>query len=371
MGCEFSSGRKPPGDLNINSPEIRELLEAYPQHRPLILGLFEAVRNFSPEVVFDRWYRVIRDELPRLPPRNTTTPSVEAPGDLPVLLRIANSGHLCMGRLRKGEMLYILGTAFRDLNLPNELQISPENFMEFAKGLPARMKNYYRNFEYGFLSSLLLFTLLQNSLQLQHTFNAHERLSLFLAVLGAYYDHPLMSSAVLIQSRHTLAVKYLGSGCVEQHCASEYVAYLQNFSLVDHLDTPTAFQILRNVKQLIEALETEKQTKKLAKWQNVKFNSGSEERKRTLMHLLCSAATAWPCLSCDDCKSTLQKQLTVESDREAKLVQLQGVAQPPEETGNFQLMTLLSAGKAVWREVVGLLDDSEVRSKVESVLGTK
>lgn len=371
MGCEFMGGRKQGNaDLNQNSPEIRELLETFPQHRALILSIFDSVRNFSPDASYDRWYRLIRDELPRLPLRTTSLPSVEAPGDLTTLLNTAHSGHFCTGRVRKGEMMYILGVIFRDFELPNAFQISPENFMEFAKGLTTRMKSHYRSFEYAFLSALLLSSLFKSSAVLSSTLQPTDRLVLLLAVLGAAYDHPLMSNEVMVRSRHFLAMTYLGTGTVEKHCASEYIAYLQHFALLSHLDIATAFDILRQVKQLIESLAVEKQQSKLEKWRKVKFDPESAYKQRIILCLLSSAACSWPYLSCEDCKAALQKQLTVEFDKLNKSASQKGFSLPPNEQSNYSVPALLALQTPIWREAVGLLDTSRLKDRVETALGT-
>jgi len=371
MGCEFMGGRKlGSADLNQNSPEIRELLETFPQHRALILSIFESVRNFSPDASYDRWYRLIRDELPRLPLRTTSLPSVEAPGDLNTLLDTALSGHFCTGRVRKGEMMYILGVIFRDFELPNAFQVSPENFMEFAKGLTARMKSHYRSFEFAFFSALLLSSILKSSAVLASSLQPTDRLVLLLAVLGAAYDHPLMSSEVMVKSRHSLAMTYLGTGTVEKHCASEYIAYLQHFSLLGHLDTATALDILRQIKRLIESFAAEKQQSKLEKWRKVKFAPESAYKQRILLCLLSSAACSWPFLSCEDCKAALQKQLTVEFDKLNKFAALRSFSLPPNEQSNYTLPALLAQQTPIWREAVGLLDASRLKDKVETALGT-
>lgn len=371
MGCEFMGGRKQgSADLNLNAPEIRELLADFPQHRALIISIFDSVRNFSPEASYDRWYRLIRDELPRLPIRTQPLPSVEAPGDLNTLLDTLLSGHLCIGRMRKGEMMYILGVVFRDFGLPNVFQISPENFMDFAKELTLRMKSHYRSFEYAFMSAMLLFAMLKSSARIESHLQPTDRLVLLLAVLGAAYDHPMMSSEMMVRSRHTLAFTYLGAGTVEKHCANEYIAYLQQFSLLNHLDTSVTLDILKQIKRLIESLAPEKQISKLQKWEKYKLEADSADKQRSFLCLLTSASCSWPYLSCEDCKPALQKQLTVEFDKISKSSAQKGFPLPANEQNNYTLSALLSLQTPIWRETVSLLDVSRLKAKVETALGT-
>jgi hypothetical protein len=373
MGCANSEARKSPGtDISANSPDVQDLMDAYPQHRLLILNLFETIRTFSSELSYDRWFRVIKDELNRIPPRNVQLPAIEAPIDLKQLLKEADSGHICVGKLRKGEMLYILGIIFRDMQLSSAFQISPENFMEFARGASMHMRGAYHGFEYGFMSAICLFSLMQNSACLQRVLEPKDKFALFLATFGCVFAHPCKTNTFLIKTKHTLALTYLNDAVTEQHCAQEFISHVQDYSFFDHLPTDLGNDVLLKVKTLIRGLDSRRQARNIGKWRAVASGNSlvvNEQYKQQLMFLISSAATAWHVLICAECKAALEKHLEHEYDEEAKEAKRSNTTLDESERAHFSLTHNSMLHKELWSEVLEhILDQSVFKERALALL---
>lgn len=189
----------------------------------------------------------------------------------------------------RDHLLYIYHEHITGFNL---------DIVKFQRFLFAVSENYqdnaFHNFSHAFTVTQMLYSIDQRTTRLADLVGTTERFALLLSALGHDLNHPGVTNAFLVNSRHNLAVRYNDNSVLENHHAATLIAFLelQGCDFIIAL-SPEQWRALRKmIIPMILATDMTKHFSLMEKFSGIaaSYNKEKPEHRQLTIEILLHAA---------------------------------------------------------------------------------